>query len=216
MTRISHTYEDLSIGDTASVTRVVTPDDLYVFAHVSGNLNPLHLPGSRAGETQSGQNPAPSMWLGSLLSVVLGNLLPGPGTLYESQMLRFRGRAHVGDTLTVTVRVEEKRPPDIVVLSTSVLRGERLLVEGTAEVQPPATHAVMPEGFLPELTVQRHRHVGRLLAACESLPPLATAVVVPEEENALRGGSRSRTWPATMPRLRGRSRWSIRAWPPPS
>ena len=46
--RISHTYEDLSIGDTASVTRVVTPDDLYVFAHVSGNLNPLHLPGSRA------------------------------------------------------------------------------------------------------------------------------------------------------------------------
>jgi phosphate butyryltransferase len=187
MTRISHTYDDLSIGDTASVTRVVTPDDLYVFAHVSGNLNPLHLPGSRAGETQAGQYPAPSMWLGSLVSAVLGNMLPGPGTLYESQMLRFKGRAHVGDTLTVTVRVEEKRRNDIVVLRTQVLRGEELLVDGTAEVQPPATHAVMPEGFLPSLTVQRHRHVARLLAACAPLPPLATAVVVPEEENALRG-----------------------------
>jgi len=187
MTRISHTYDDLSIGDTASITRVVTPDDLWVFAHVSGNLNPLHLPGSRAGETRSGQNPAPSMWLGSLFSAVLGNLLPGPGSLYESQTLRFLGRANVGDTLTVTVRVEAKRPPDIVVLSTRVLRGDELLVDGTAEIQPPATRTVIAAGFLPELTVQRHRHVGRLLAACEPLPPLATAVVVPEEENALRG-----------------------------
>jgi phosphate butyryltransferase len=186
MTRISHTYDDLSIGDTASITRVVTPDDLYLFAHVSGDLNPLHLPGSRGGETH-GQNPAPSMWVGSLFSAVLGNLLPGPGTLYESQMLRFRGRAYVGDTLTVKVRVEEKRPPDIVVLSTRIMRGEELLVDGVAEVLPPATNAVMADGFLPELTVQRHRHVGRLLAACESLPPLTTAVVVPEEENALRG-----------------------------
>nr|WP_294556949.1 bifunctional enoyl-CoA hydratase/phosphate acetyltransferase [uncultured Rhodopila sp.] len=187
MTRISQTYDELSIGDTASITRVVTPDDLYVFAHVSGNLNPLHLPGSRSGETQSGQNPAPSMWLGSLFSAILGNLLPGPGTLYDSQVLRFRGRAHVGDTVTVTVRVEEKRPPDIVVLSTRVLRGDEILVDGTAEVQPPEKHAVFTEGFLPELTVQRHRHVGRLMAACEALPPLVTAVVVPEEENALRG-----------------------------
>ncbi len=187
MARISHTYEDLAVGDTASITRTVTPDDLIVFAHVSGNLNPLHLPATRAGDTASGQNPAPSMWLGSLFSAVLGNLLPGPGTLYDTQMLRFRGRAHVGDTLTVTVRVEAKRPPDIIVLSTTVLRGTEILVEGTAEVQPPAQHIVLEDGVLPELMVQRHRHVARLLAACASLPPLATAVVVPEEENALRG-----------------------------
>ena len=187
MARISHTYEDLAVGDTASITRTVTPDDLIVFAHVSGNLNPLHLPATRAGDTASGQNPAPSMWLGSLFSAVMGNLLPGPGTLYDMQMLRFRARAHVGDVLTVTVRVQEKRPPDIIVLSTTVLRGDEVLVDGTAEVQPPAQHIVLEDGHLPELTVQRHRHVGRLLAACASLPPLATAVVVPEEENALRG-----------------------------
>ena len=137
MSRISHTYEDLTVGDTASITRTVTPDDLLVFAHVSGNLNPLHLPATRAGDTVSGQDPAPSMWLGSLFSAVLGNLLPGPGTLYEMQMLRFRARAHVGDVLTVTVRVEDKRAPDIIVLSTTVLRGTEVLVEGSAEVQPP-------------------------------------------------------------------------------
>ena len=92
MARIGHTYEDLAVGDTASISRTVTPDDLIVFAHVSGNLNPLHLPATRAGDTASGQNPAPSMWLASLFSAVLGNLLPGPGTLYETQNLRFRAR----------------------------------------------------------------------------------------------------------------------------
>ena len=62
-----------------------------------------------------------------------------------------------------------------------------MLVDGTADVQPPAQHIVLEDAILPELMVQRHRHVGRLMAACASLPPMATAVVVPEEENALRG-----------------------------
>ena len=117
MTHVSQSFADLTIGQSAAITRVVTAEDLYVFAHVSGNLNPLHLPGS-PGHNGRDEPPAPSMWIGSLFSAVLGNLLPGPGTLYEAQTLRFTGRAHVGDTLTVHVEVTEKRPPQTVVLAT--------------------------------------------------------------------------------------------------
>src|SRR5208283_5767616 len=118
--RTNRTFNDIAVGDEASITRVVTPDDLVLFAHVSGNLNPLHLPGSQGGD---GEHPAPSMWLGSLFSAILGNLLPGPGTLYEAQDLRFLGRAHAGDDLVVTVQVTEKRAPATIVLRTQIFRG---------------------------------------------------------------------------------------------
>jgi phosphate butyryltransferase len=183
---VSRTFDDLRVGDEASITRVVTPNDLYIFAHVTGNLNPLNLPAAAPG-TAGGADPAPSMWLGSLFSAVLGNVLPGPGTLYESQTLRFRERAHVGDTLTVSVCVTGKRPPRTVVLRTRVLRGETVIAEGEAEVRPPDEAQEISAIALPELTLASHRHMQRLLAACGPLAPITTAVVVPEEESALAG-----------------------------
>jgi len=186
MTRTSNTFADLVIGQSASITRVVTAEDLYVFAHVSGNLNPLNLPGS-PGQNGHDEHPAPSMWIGSLFSAVLGNLLPGPGTLYESQTLRFTGRVHVGDALTVSVEVTEKRPPRTVVLATVVRHGDAVIAEGVAEVRPPAEHAVVEDTALPGVTVARHRHVERLVGACRALAPMRTAVVAPEEEAALLG-----------------------------
>jgi phosphate butyryltransferase len=186
MTRTNHTFADIEIGAAASIKRVVTPDDIYLFAHVSGNLNPLHLPGSR-GDGGGAEHPAPSMWLGSLFSAVLGNLLPGPGTLYEAQTLRFFGRAHVGEELTISVQVTDKRAPRTVFLATRVTRGDDLLAEGTAEVLAPIERLVTEDAELPGVTVARHRHVARLMAACQNLPPMRTAVVVPEEENALMG-----------------------------
>jgi phosphate butyryltransferase len=186
MTRTNRIFAEIEIGAAASIRRVVTPDDITLFAHVSGNLNPLHLPGSR-GESSGTDHPAPSMWLGSLFSAVLGNLLPGPGTLYEAQTLRFFGRAHVGEELTIAVQVTDKRAPRTVFLATRITRGDDLLAEGTAEVLAPLERQVIEDANLPGITVARHRHVARLLAACRSLPPMRTAVVAPEEENALMG-----------------------------
>lgn len=183
--RTNRTYDELAVDDAASITRLVTPDDLYVFAHVSGNLNPVNLPDIAKGA--AGNSPAPSMWLGSLFSAVLGNLLPGPGTLYEAQTLRFHTRAHVGDLLTVSVCVTEKRPPSTVILRTRLLRGDTLVADGYAEVRPPATHVALPDTVLPHLTVARHHHVERLLMACRTLSPMRTAVVAPEEPTALAG-----------------------------
>jgi phosphate butyryltransferase len=182
----SKTFDDLAVGDGASITRVVTPDDLYVFAHVSGNLNPVNLPDAGNGH-QPDPHPAPSMWLGSLFSAVLGNLLPGPGTLYEAQDLRFLARAHIGDVLTIKLVVTEKRAPATVVLKTQILRGEEVLVDGTAEVRPPAERQAITGSTLPDVMVARHRHVARLLEACRALPPMPTVVVSPEDESSLLG-----------------------------
>lgn len=183
-------FSELAVGDNASVTRVVTPDDLYVFARVSGNFNPANLPATEGDGAagNDGQPPAaPSMWVGSLFSSVLGNLLPGPGTLYQSQTLRFRERARVGDTLNVSVRVRELAPPATVVLDTQIERGGTLIADGVAEVIAPTKRLVADDEDIPRLTVQRHRHMERLLEACRALPPMPTAVVAPEEESALMG-----------------------------
>jgi phosphate butyryltransferase len=127
------------------------------------------------------------MWIGSLFSAVLGNLLPGPGTFYKAQRLRFYSRARIGDTLAVSVRVQELCSPDIVMLETRVERDGELVADGIAEVLAPSTRQFIDETALPELTLYRHRHVERLLSACAALPPMPTAVVAPEEESALMG-----------------------------
>jgi phosphate butyryltransferase len=183
--RTNKTFAELTIGEEASITRVVTPNDLIVFAHASGNLNPKNLPGPAADDNEAPA--AASMWIGSLFSAVLGNLLPGPGTLYVSQTLHFHARAYVGDALKVSVRVEELRPPATVVLQTRVTRGDELIADGTAEVRAPASRQVIDDVALPELMLQHHSQVERLLGACRTLPPMPTAVVAPEEENALLG-----------------------------
>lgn len=178
-------FEELSVGQEASIIRIVTPDDFLVFAHATGNLNPAHLP---EGKNREGSEPAaPAMWVGSLFSAVLGNLLPGAGTTYLSQTLQFNARAHIGDSLRVSVRVEDLRPPLTVVLRTQIHRGVELVVDGMAEVLAPTVRQMVDEDALPELTIERHVHVERLLAACASLPALPTVVVAPEEENALLG-----------------------------
>jgi phosphate butyryltransferase len=178
-------FEELSLGQEASINRVVAPDDFLVFAHATGNLNPAHLPDEKNPE--GSQPAAPAMWVGSLFSAVLGNLLPGAGTTYLSQTLSFASRAHIGDSLSVTVRVEELRPPLTVKLRTQIYRGAELVVDGTAEVLAPTVRQTVDEDSLPGLMLERHVHVERLLAACASMPPLPTAVVAPEEENALLG-----------------------------
>ena len=122
------TWAELKVGDTASIERTCSVQDLILFAHVSGNLNPLMLP-SAEGAEHPADPVAPSMWVGSLVSAVLGNILPGPGTLYRVQNLRFLNRVHVGDKVTVTVVCREKREAPVAVFDTRIVnaRGETRL-----------------------------------------------------------------------------------------
>jgi phosphate butyryltransferase len=185
MMRENKIYDEIKVGEIATVRRVVTDNDLYIFANASGNINPMHLP-KDTGE--SNEIVAPSMWVGALVSSVLGNALPGAGTLYRSQTFRFQNRAHVGDELTVTVRVKEKQPGNIVVLDTLVTgRGNDVIAEGVAEVLAPLRKIRYEESEVPQLVVARHQHFDRLLGAARQLEPLRTVVVAPEAEHALAG-----------------------------
>ncbi|MEM8624324.1 MAG: bifunctional enoyl-CoA hydratase/phosphate acetyltransferase [Pseudomonadota bacterium] len=182
-------YDALILGQEAALHRICTEDDFYVHATASGNHNPLHLIDRDGDGDGRNEAIAPALWVGSLVSAVLGNLLPGAGTLYESQSFRFLARAHAGDELVARVRVAEKMGDRRVRFETMVDRpadGVRIL-EGDAVVIAPAEKLTFEELEVPGLTVRRHRHFEALLAEAEPLDPIPTAVVAPEDANALGG-----------------------------
>src|SRR5208337_2263958 len=127
------TWAELVVGDSASIERSCSLQDLILFAHVSGNVNPLMLP-SAEGSPEKTEPVAPSMWVGSLVSAVLGNLLPGPGTLYRSQDLRFLRRVHVGKLVALAAKLPPLKtavvcPEDHNSLSGALLSARNRLIE---------------------------------------------------------------------------------------
>ena len=101
------------LGARAKRTRTITEEDIVRFADVSGDHNPLHLDAAYAAQTLFGERVAHGFLTASLISAVIGNDLPGPGTIYLGQTLKFLAAVHIGDTVTVSVEViavrEEKQ-----------------------------------------------------------------------------------------------------------
>ena len=106
----NRTYDEIAVGDAAEIVRIATVDDFYVFASASGNHNPMHLARHDGDGDGVEEAVAPALWVASLISAVIGNILPGAGTLYRCQSLHFHARAHPGDELATRVTVTEKRP----------------------------------------------------------------------------------------------------------
>jgi phosphotransacetylase/acyl dehydratase len=181
------TWPELNVGDAASLERTCSMQDLVLFAHVSGNVNPLMLPPVENGAENS-RPVAPSMWVSWLISAVLGNVLPGARTLYRGQDLRFPHRVHVGDKLKVTVVRRDKREEPVALFETR-LEDEygRIVCEGTAEVDAPTATQLTEARDLPTLIVDTVDHFAPLIALAAQLPPLKTAVVCPEDRNSLNG-----------------------------
>jgi phosphate butyryltransferase len=183
------THDQLSVGMEAEIKRLCRAEDFFIFANSSGNHNPVHLPHEdHTGDGLEDEPKAPSMWVASLFSAVLGNFLPGPGSLYKQQTLRFLGRAEAGEELTIKVRITELRPDRIACFDTWVEGPDgRRIVEGEAEVIAPEKQVTFNDEDLPGLTIRRHVHFDRLLDLSEPLEAIPTAVVAPEEEQALSG-----------------------------
>lgn len=185
----NRTYEQISVGDTAEISRVCSANDLLVYAHASGNHNPLNLPDTDwTGDGKIDEPIAPSMWVGALVSAVLGNILPGPGTIHKSQTFSFHERVSVGDTLKVKVAVTAKKPEGIIELNVSVTKDDgTLIADGVADVTAPTQTIEFDDTQLPALLVERHRHFTRLIEMARTLPPLPTAVVAPDDPSSLEG-----------------------------
>jgi phosphate butyryltransferase len=185
---VNRTYDELQVGDVAELRRLITADDLYVFAVASGNTNPMHLQDSDLDGNGATERVAPGMFVASLISAVLGTKLPGPGTLYCRQVIDFLARAHAGDEVVVRAEVLAKTD-GVVRLKTEVRRitDDAVILTGEAEVLAP-TEKFDREGVeVPGLVVQRHRHFEALLERARPLQALPTAVVCPDDANSLGG-----------------------------
>ena len=101
----SHRFEDLQLGTTASVSRTVSEADILMFAGVSGDTNPVHLDQEFAASTMFGGRIAHGMLSAGLISAVFGTRLPGPGSIYLSQTLKFKAPVKIGDTLCVYTEI---------------------------------------------------------------------------------------------------------------
>jgi 3-hydroxybutyryl-CoA dehydratase len=130
-------FEDLQLGDSASTGKTITEADILMFAAVSTDTNPVHLNAEVGAASLFGERVAHGMLSAGLISAVLGTRLPGPGTIYMSQTLRFRAPVRIGETVTATVEVtgldhEKKRAT----LRTTCTVGGRTVIEGEALVLP--------------------------------------------------------------------------------
>ncbi|MCH8500071.1 MAG: MaoC family dehydratase N-terminal domain-containing protein [Marinobacter sp.] len=148
------TYDELSVGDSASFSRTLTEQDLVLFAAVSGDVNPVHLDEAFAATTPFKERIAHGMWSGSLISAALATVLPGPGTIYLGQSLAFKRPVKLGDTLTVKLAVQEKQEKNRVVIGCSVTNqnGEEV-VSGEAKVMAPTTKVSVAAPELPTINI---------------------------------------------------------------
>ena len=131
--------EDLKVGMQATVSRTITETDLRNFSGVSGDTNPMHLNQEYASKTVFGGCIVHGMLTASLISAVVGTRLPGPGSIYMNQTLRFTAPVHVGDTVYAVatgkeINLEKKR----VVLDTKCLVKGKPVIEGEALIKVPS------------------------------------------------------------------------------
>ena len=103
-------FEDLSVGQEASVSNPVTADVISAFAEVSGDRNPVHIDAEYAATTMFKERIAHGMLSAAYISAVFGMQLPGPGAIYISQTLNFKAPVKIGDTVVTTVKVAELIP----------------------------------------------------------------------------------------------------------
>jgi acyl dehydratase len=145
---IGRTVEKLSVGDAAELSRLVLASDVAEFVEAVGDRNPIHSDRTFAVTTPFREPIAPGMWTAGLISAVIGTRLPGPGSIYLTQDLKFRKPVRVGDTITARVEVVElRRARNRVRLRTTCVnqQGEEVLT-GEAWVLPPKTSVSYAEG----------------------------------------------------------------------
>ncbi len=191
MERIENrTFDEIKLGDTASLVRTLTHKDIEVFAIMSGDINPAHVDETFAKSDSFHKIVAHGMWGASLISAVLGTQLPGPGSIYIDQSLHFHRPVGLGDTITVTVRVAKKTEEKhrvILDCCVSNQRGEKV-ISGTAEVIAPTEKISRPRALLPEIELRhKGRRYERLIEMTKGVDPIRTAVVHPVDTPSLLG-----------------------------
>lgn len=136
---IGKTFDQLKVGDSDRFSKTITDADVYLFAGVTGDLNPAHIDETYAKDTFFKTRIAHGMLSAGFVSAVIGMRLPGPGSVYMRQTLDFLAPVRIGDTVTATVEVVEKmEDKKRVRLKTTCANQEGTTVlAGEALVSPP-------------------------------------------------------------------------------
>ena len=163
----NRTFDEIEVGESVALERTLTWEDIELFAVMSGDVNPAHVDEEYARNDMFHGIVAHGMWAASLISALLGTRLPGPGTIYLEQTLRFRRPVTIGDTITVSVTVASKEQHHRVVLDCRCVNDEgETVIDGTARVLAPTEKIRRPRFELPDVSLHEHvPHPGEIPAA---------------------------------------------------
>lgn len=126
------------VGQSATFSKTITESDVYGFAGISGDFNPIHVNKIEAKKSIFREQIAHGMLSSSLISTVLGMYMPGPGTIYISQMLEFKAPVYIGTTITASAKIVELHEKGKATLETKVVdENEIVVIEGKAIVRLP-------------------------------------------------------------------------------
>ena len=157
MSKLSNfTYDEITIGQTATYSKLVQEQDIQLFAAASGDVNPVHLDADFAAGTMFKGRIAHGMLTGALISAALAMELPGPGTIYLSQSLRFRLPVKIGDTITIKLEVTDKQDKrKFVTLDCKAFnQNDKLVASGSAEVMAPSEKLLIERPALPRVQIE--------------------------------------------------------------
>jgi len=177
----NRTFDELQIGESVTRSHKLTQPDVEGLAFVSGELDAFHAdaPHPPAAEAVAAH---------ALISGLVQRRLPGPGTEIVAQQMRYSGSMQVGDEITGTLTVREKRPATReVVLDCRVQCGDTELVAGSITVVAPAQRIALQGLGEPEIVLRHNDAFARLLQRCKGMPPVPCAVVHPCDHDSLLG-----------------------------
>jgi phosphate acetyltransferase len=186
----NRTFDEIKIGDSASLVRTLSRDDISLFAVMSGDVNPAHVDDEYAKSDTFHKIIAHGMWGGALISTLLGTKLPGPGTIYAGQTLRFSRPVALGDTIIVSVKAAAKDGQQHRVTFECECTNQRgeAVIHGEADVIAPTEKIKRPRAILPEVRLHdRGARYRQLIDMTKGLAPIRTAVVHPVDRYALMG-----------------------------
>jgi phosphate butyryltransferase len=185
----NRTFDELQIGETASLSHTVTQRDIDLFATVTGDVNPAHVDAAYAQTDMFHHIIIHGMWGAGLISAVLGTKLPGPGTIYLGQDLRFRHPVNIGDTITATLTVSEKKPEkcDVILACVCTNQHGQAVITGNAITRAPTEKIRRLRVAMPDVIVGRHDAMHGAVARAAVGVPVVTGVVYPIDAVSLAG-----------------------------
>jgi len=132
------TIQELSVGQRAEFSKTISESDVYQFAGITGDINPLHIDEIYAQNTFFKQRVVHGAFLAGMISAVLGTKLPGPGAIYASQTLNFKKPVFIGDTITAFAEVKELNAEEnrVIFHTGCVNQQNELTAEGTSVILP--------------------------------------------------------------------------------